>query len=752
VAVAVALACMACLTGCGSVSSISTPPPSLSVSVQPGSASLFLGQSQQFSATVTGSANTLVNWSVNGIAGGNATAGTITIAGLYTAPRILPAPAIVSITATSQADPTKNDTAAVSIKSDVALSLAPNSANLVPGASQVFTVSMTASGNPDTSVTWSVNGIAGGNATLGTISPAGSNSATYTAPATIPSPPTVNVKATSAADPSAVANAGVNILCSSNSISPATASAAVGQSQSFTAILCVPPGTQITWDVNGIIGGSPIVGTITNTGTNLATYIAPNSLPPSNPVTIRAASQSNPSQSATATVTISANISVTVTPSSARVSVGQRAAFSAIVANATNTAVNWTVNGIVNGDTTVGLICLLGSSPCAAPQAAISGSVDFLAPAVVPSPSVVTLVATSEVAPSVFGSAQVIIAPPASVSISVSPGFAFLPPAGQPGSTRQFFASVIGSSNTGVAWSISSAVAGQGCSGSSCGTISSAGLYTAPASAPSPNAIAVTAISLADPSQSASATVAITDGPTIETLLPSSVMAGVADSFTLAVGGLNYFPGSGSSASVILLGGTPRATVCPSSNRCTTTLQPSDAGAAATFLVQVQNPGSPQRLSNPVPFVIVPFSIAEEVISLSASLPVASDKDIVVFEPTTAGTTPSQINVDFAGLLIGDSVCTIQGLPLFVTRPASGTATISLCVHGNTLDPSFTYELSGPSSNDISVSASAISGGFPNTIRLDLIISNATVPGPRTLLITTTNHDRAAATGFLEVN
>jgi len=43
-----------------------------------------------------------------------------------------------------------------------------------------------------TTVTWSVNGVAGGNSTVGMISiPAGA----YTAPTTVPSPATVTVKA-----------------------------------------------------------------------------------------------------------------------------------------------------------------------------------------------------------------------------------------------------------------------------------------------------------------------------------------------------------------------------------------------------------------------------------------------------------------------------------------------------------------------------------------------------------------------------
>jgi hypothetical protein len=56
-----------------------------------------------------------------------------------------------------------------------------------------------------------------------------------------------------------------------------------------------------------------------------------------------------------------------------------------------------------------------------------------------------------------------------------------------------------------------------------------------------------------------------------------------------------------------------------------------------------------------------------------------------------------------------------------------------------------------PAGSDIGVTASAITGLFRNMIELDLQISNTTIPGVRTLFITTLNNDRAAATGMLEV-
>src|SRR5579864_1281139 len=87
-----ALATLAACGGSGSNNTVQTPPPppTVSVSVSPGSASLVSGGTQQFSATVSGSSNTAVTWSV---AGG----GSIDSNGLYTAPSLVSSQANVSV-------------------------------------------------------------------------------------------------------------------------------------------------------------------------------------------------------------------------------------------------------------------------------------------------------------------------------------------------------------------------------------------------------------------------------------------------------------------------------------------------------------------------------------------------------------------------------------------------------------------------------------------------------------------------------
>ena len=739
------------LIGCGFAGTPpKPPPPTVVVTIQPATASLFLGQTQTFQATVTGDANTNVTWEVNGVTGGGATTGTISATGLFTAPTILPPGSSVTVTAVAQVNPKDSASVTVTLQDNITISVLPTSATVATSAAQLFNAMVTAgTGSPSTAVTWSVNGTAGGNPVVGTIVPNGPATALYTAPSATPISSTVTVTVTSVADTSKSASASVTIACAgTNSMSPTSANVALGSTQNFTASFCPAATAAIVWDVNGIPGGNSTVGTIISTGANTAQYTAPASLPSANPVTVHAVAGT---ATVLATVTIVSTVSVTVAPAATSVAINQRVTLTSTVTNSSNTAVTWSVNGIANGNTILGQICQPATVPCLAPTGPASGGIDFLAPAVVPTSDPVTLTATSAADSTRAGSAIVIITGPTGTAfVSISPPFAFIAPSSATLSQRRFFAAVTGSANTNVSWTVQSAVLGQGCSGAACGSVDSTGLYSAPTVAPSPNAISVTATSLADATKSATATVAINSGPTIEVILPSSVMAGAVESFPLSLQGVNFVAGSGAAASSILINGTARATACPTATSCTTALNPTDVQSAATLTIQIQNPPPLSQLSNPVPFVIVPFDVSVGIITLTAGQPSSTGTNIVVTEPTTAAAS-APISVDFFGPLIGGNTCEIQTSPITITRPSSGSFTVSLCVHGNLLDPTFTYVFTGPPGGDIGITASAITGLFPNTIELDLQISSATLPGVRTLFITTLNNDRAAATAMIEV-
>lgn len=106
--------------GCGPASTTPTPIP-LSITISPLTATVATGGTEQFTATVENTSNTAVTWQVNGVTGGNATAGTISSSGLYTAAGAVPSPATVTVTAVSQADTTKSASAQVTITAGVSI-------------------------------------------------------------------------------------------------------------------------------------------------------------------------------------------------------------------------------------------------------------------------------------------------------------------------------------------------------------------------------------------------------------------------------------------------------------------------------------------------------------------------------------------------------------------------------------------------------------------------------------------------------
>jgi hypothetical protein len=163
------LSCVLVLPNCGSTSGNSTGPGTVLVTIQPASASVLLGETQTFTASVTGTANTGVTWNVNGFLGGSPAIGTISPNGIYNAPAILPSPATVTISAVSQTNIEASASVTVNLHDDIVVTLSPPSANLPTNGGQVFTATITATGSPAPGVTWSVSGISGGNTAVGTI-------------------------------------------------------------------------------------------------------------------------------------------------------------------------------------------------------------------------------------------------------------------------------------------------------------------------------------------------------------------------------------------------------------------------------------------------------------------------------------------------------------------------------------------------------------------------------------------------------
>lgn len=419
----------------------------------------------------------------------------------------------------------------------VNISLSPSSATVSVNQSLQFTAKITPASN--SGAKWAVNGVPGGDATVGTISTGG----LYKAPAGSPSPSTVTVTVTSVADPTKSAKAIVTIASGvSVTLSPASASVQVSKTQQFTATVSGSSNSAVTWSVNGVGGGNSTVGSVASSGL----YTAPATVPSIATVTITATSAADPTKSAQATVTVVAAVSVTLSPSAASVAVSATRQFSAAVGGTSNTAVAWSVNGVANGNSTVGTVSASGL---------------YTAPAAVPSAATVTVTATSAADSTKAGQAAATIV--AGISVAVSPTSASVAVSG----TQQFTATVSGTSNTSVSWRVNSIAGGN----STVGTVSTSGLYTAPLAAPSGGSVTITATSAADATKQASASITVTSPAlTITTSALPNGVTGVAYNATVAAtGGTTPYtwsitagmlpPGVGLSTTSGAISGTPSA-------------------------------------------------------------------------------------------------------------------------------------------------------------------------------------------------
>ncbi len=173
-------------------------PPTVTVSLSPSTAAVTLSTAQPFTATVTGSANMAVTWTV---LGGSAN-GTVTSGGVYSAPSTLPNSATITLRATSVANGLVSADATITLlPPPIIVSVQPGTATVSIGGTKQFSAIVT--GTANTGVIWSVLG----GASQGSITAAG----VYLSPAAMPASPTVTVRATSVANANSTADAVVTL-------------------------------------------------------------------------------------------------------------------------------------------------------------------------------------------------------------------------------------------------------------------------------------------------------------------------------------------------------------------------------------------------------------------------------------------------------------------------------------------------------------------------------------------------------------
>jgi hypothetical protein len=260
-------------------------------------------------------------------AGGSPVADSAT----YTAPTTPPSPNTVTVTVTPQADPSKKAQATVAIGAGVNVSVSPSTTTLA--ANHRVTLSAQVNGSSNTGVTWSVNGIPGGNVAIGQICAVASNpcqtvtSATtppvdYIAPGTIPSPNPVSAAAVSVADSTKSASVQITVINHVLvSVQPASITLAPLAVQGFTASVLGTSNQNFIWQVQGTACSTAgICGTIKPSGT----YTAPSAPPAPDSIQVVAISSDDTSQSGIANVTISTGANIlTLHPSSVYAGVAQ---------------------------------------------------------------------------------------------------------------------------------------------------------------------------------------------------------------------------------------------------------------------------------------------------------------------------------------------------------------------------------------------------------------------------------------------
>jgi hypothetical protein len=195
-----------------------------------------------------------------------------------------------------------------------AVAISPTTVSVPINTQTEFTAQVTLNNSSEntttTTITWYVNGTAGGSATLGTIG-ADTNDALvgiYTAPQNVPTTTNgeVNITATTPQTPGSTTD---TTLITSNtavttvtvgtglSVSPSTAQVPAGGTQLFSAILNNENDTAVTWSLSSASGVTGNLGTIDSTGL----YTAPPNPPAGNLITVTATSGST---TATATITV----------------------------------------------------------------------------------------------------------------------------------------------------------------------------------------------------------------------------------------------------------------------------------------------------------------------------------------------------------------------------------------------------------------------------------------------------------------
>jgi DNA-binding beta-propeller fold protein YncE len=201
-------------------------------------------------------------------------------------------------------------------------------------------------------------------------------------------------------------------------ISPSAVSVITNTTQQFASLVTGTTDTVVTWTVTCPTGvTAPACGTIDSNGL----YTAPKTVPTTTTngtttitptATITGTAHADASKTATATVTIISGIRITITPANATIGTGETFNF---VANVSNPGCNQSVAGNT-------CLNVTWSVPTTAGVGSIDANGVYTAPGTAPSPSTVTITATSAVDTAITATASITVVTASDPTLtSVSP-------------------------------------------------------------------------------------------------------------------------------------------------------------------------------------------------------------------------------------------------------------------------------------------------------------------------------------------
>jgi len=506
------------LAGCAQAdfpSPIPTPQPQpFRVSLSPAAPILPGLTQQQFTATTSDGSLPAWTWSVNGIAGGNLTLGTISAGGLYTAPEFPPAPNTITVSAVESSDTTKSGSATLTLDNPVPVltSATPTSIpvgsftltltglHFAPGATVYFgatALTTTYISSTQLTATGTAANNQAGNITITVVNP----------------------------NPGSASSAGISAQVMALgvvvNVAPATANVRAGAQQVFTASVTGSTDTGVLWSVNGIVGGNAALGTIVGNGN----YTAPSTLPSPNSITITATSLADSTKSGNSAVTLQNAAPVLGTETPTIITTG-------------NFELTLTGSGFMNGS-----IVNFGSQPL--PTTFVSSTqLTATGSATAAEVGLINISVTNPNPGSATSNILVaqVVAPNPNIKVTISPTSATV----GAGNQVQFVATVTGTTATGVSWSVNSIPYGN----DTVGNLDGNGNYSAPVVLPNLSTVTVTATSQADNTKSASATVTLQNPkPVLTAVTPGTLGLG---GFALTLYGTGFV-----SSSTATFGGQP---------------------------------------------------------------------------------------------------------------------------------------------------------------------------------------------------